>query len=189
MILFDEMEKAHPDVFNVMLQLLDDGRVTDSKGTTVNFRNSIVIFTSNIGSQDILSLAGDPEQNDEMKRRVTQAMRDTFRPEFLNRIDEFIIFNSLSKEQMKNIVALELKRMEKRLADRQISLDITSAAVGYIADIGYDPVFGARPLKRVIQREVETAIAKGKAFKTFFFLWKHFVFCGEDVKDFAVLCS
>lgn len=160
-ILFDEMEKAHPSVFNIMLQLLDDGRLTDSKGNTVNFRNSIVIFTSNIGSQSILSLGGDPDKNEEMRALVQQAMREAFRPEFLNRVDEFIIFNSLRKDQMKSIVGLELKRMEKRLAERNIKVDVTEAAKEWIAENGYDPVYGARPLKRAIQREVENPMAKG----------------------------
>jgi ATP-dependent Clp protease ATP-binding subunit ClpB len=138
------------------------GRLTDSKGTTVNFRNTIIIFTSNIGSQSILQLGGDPEKNEEMKSLVTQAMRETFRPEFLNRVDEFIIFNMLRKEQMKEIVGIELRRMEKRLADRQIKLEVTDEAMAYIAEVGYDPTYGARPLKRAIQKEVENNVAKGE---------------------------
>lgn len=139
------------------------GRLTDSKGTTVNFRNTIVIFTSNIGSQSILQYGGDPEKNEEMKAMVTQSMREAFRPEFLNRVDEFIIFNMLRKEQMKEIVSIELRRMEKRLADRQISLEVTDAAMAYIAEVGYDPTYGARPLKRAIQKEVENNVAKGES--------------------------
>lgn len=161
-LLFDEMEKAHPDVFNIMLQLLDDGRLTDSKGNAVNFRNTIVIFTSNIGSQDILDLTGDDaSQKEEMIRRVTQAMKDNFRPEFLNRIDEHVIFNSLGKKELRGIVKIEIKRLEKRLADRDISLALTPAALDFLADVGFDPVYGARPLKRTIQRELETVIARG----------------------------
>ena len=161
-ILFDEMEKAHPDVFNVMLQLLDDGRLTDSKGNTVNFRNTICIFTSNIGSQDILELDGSSEVDQElMKQRVTQAMKDHFRPEFLNRIDEYVIFNSLSKENLRNIVKLEAERLEKRLEERQITLSISDAALDFLAEVGFDPVYGARPLKRTLQRELETKIARG----------------------------
>ena len=158
-LLFDEMEKAHPDVFNVMLQLLDDGRLTDSKGTTVNFRNTICIFTSNIGSQDILSLRGeDPEL---MKERVTSAMRDAFKPEFLNRIDETVIFNSLSRDDLRHIVTLETRRLMKRLEEKAMTLELTDSALDYLSANGFDPVFGARPLKRLIQREVETRVARG----------------------------
>jgi len=162
-VLFDEMEKAHPDVFNIMLQLLDDGRVTDSKGNHVNFRNTIVIFTSNVGSQDILDLGGlsDPESQEIMKERVTNAMKDRFKPEFLNRLDEYVIFNSLSKKDLRGIVKLEVKRLEKRLADRKITMNLAESALDYLADIGFDPVYGARPLKRAIQRELETATARG----------------------------
>jgi len=162
-VLFDEMEKAHPDVFNIMLQLLDDGFLTDSKGTKINFRNTIVIFTSNVGSQDILDLGGaaDPESQALMKERVTSAMRDKFKPEFLNRLDEFVIFNSLDKNNLRGIVRLEVTRLEQRLADRQISMTLTDDALDYLTDIGFDPVYGARPLKRAIQRELETITAKG----------------------------
>jgi len=162
-LLFDEMEKAHPDVFNVMLQLLDDGRLTDSKGNKVNFRNTVVIFTSNIGSKDILDLGGSSEIGDQdvMKERVTQAMRDNFKPEFLNRIDEYVIFNSLTKSDLKRIVGLEVKRLEKRLEERSMRLALSESALDWLTDIGFDPVYGARPLKRVIQREVETNVARG----------------------------
>ena len=158
-ILFDEMEKAHPDVFNIMLQLLDEGRLTDSKGTTVNFRNTICIFTSNVGSQDIIDLQGqDPLI---MKQRVEDAMKEKFKPEFLNRIDEHVIFNSLNKESLREIVKLEANRLEKRLAERQITITLSEAALDFLADVGFDPVYGARPLKRTIQRELETVIARG----------------------------
>jgi len=162
-LLFDEMEKAHPDVFNVMLQLLDDGRLTDSKGNNVNFRNTIVIFTSNIGSKDILDLHGSSEIGDQeiMKQRVTQAMTENFKPEFLNRIDEYVIFNSLTKADLREIVQLEVKRLEKRLDERAMKLALSPAALDFLADVGFDPVYGARPLKRTIQREVETAVARG----------------------------
>jgi ATP-dependent Clp protease ATP-binding subunit ClpB len=162
-LLFDEIEKAHPDVFNVMLQLLDDGRLTDSKGTTVNFRNTICIFTSNIGSSDILDLGGSVEIGDQeiMKQRVTQAMQNHFKPEFLNRIDESVIFNGLSKKDLRKIVKLETKRLEKRLEERQIKLAMSDSSLDYLADIGFDPVYGARPLKRAIQRELETLVARG----------------------------
>jgi ATP-dependent Clp protease ATP-binding subunit ClpB len=160
-ILFDEVEKAHPDVFNVMLQLLDDGRLTDSKGNTVNFRNTICIFTSNIGSQDILDLNGSSEIGDQiiMKQRVMDAMKNHFKPEFLNRIDEQVIFNSLDKANLRGIVKLETKRLQRRLEDRQINLIVNDEALDFLADVGFDPVYGARPLKRTIQRELETVIA------------------------------
>jgi len=162
-LLFDEIEKAHPDVFNIMLQLLDDGRLTDSKGTTVNFRNTICIFTSNIGSQDILNLNGssDAAAQEEMKSRVTDAMRAHFKPEFLNRIDEHVVFNSLDKKALREIVKLEARRLEKRLEDKEIKLVLKDSALDYLADVGFDPVYGARPLKRTLQRELETVIARG----------------------------
>lgn len=157
-ILFDEIEKAHPDVFNIMLQILDDGRVTDAQGHTVDFKNSVIIMTSNVGSQYILDVAGDNEQ---MRSRVMEAMRGTFRPEFLNRIDEMIIFHGLSKAELRQIVQLQVKRLEKRLAERKMSLKLSESAIDFLAEIGYDPVYGARPLKRGIQRELETQMAKG----------------------------
>jgi len=159
-ILFDEIEKAHPDVFNVMLQILDDGRVTDAQGHTVDFKNSVIIMTSNIGSQYILDVAGDDTQYDEMRSRVMDAMRTSFRPEFLNRIDEVIIFHALQKFQLRHIVQLQTKRLEQRLADRKMSLKLSESSLDFLAEVGYDPVFGARPLKRAIQRELETQIAK-----------------------------
>jgi ATP-dependent Clp protease ATP-binding subunit ClpB len=159
-ILFDEIEKAHPDVFNVMLQILDDGRVTDAQGHTVDFKNSVIIMTSNVGSQYILDVAGDDSQYDEMRRRVMEAMRNSFRPEFLNRIDEIIIFHPLQKHELRHIVQLQVKRLEQRLADRKMSLKLSESALDFLAEVGYDPVFGARPLKRAIQRELETQIAK-----------------------------
>ena len=159
-ILFDEIEKAHPDVFNVMLQILDDGRVTDSQGRKVDFKNAIIIMTSNIGSQYILDLAGDDTQYEEMRSRVMEAMRSSFRPEFLNRIDEIIIFHSLNKSELREIVKLQVQRLEKRLADRKMSLKLSDSALDFLAEVGFDPVFGARPLKRAIQRELETQIAK-----------------------------
>jgi len=162
-ILFDEMEKAHPDVFNVMLQLLDDGRLTDSKGNQVNFRNTICIFTSNVGSQEILDLGGssDPASQQQMKSRVVQAMKEKFRPEFLNRIDEYVTFNSLNQQNLRGIVKIEAARLEKRLEERQIQLHLTEDALDFLAEVGFDPVYGARPLKRTLQRELETVIAKG----------------------------
>lgn len=160
-LLFDEMEKAHPDVFNVMLQLLDDGQVTDSKGTKVNFKNCIVIFTSNIGSQDIIDLGGADGDQSLMKQRVTDAMTAHFRPEFLNRIDENVIFNSLSKENLRGIVILEVKRLESRLAEKSMNMIASDEALDFLAEVGFDPVYGARPLKRTIQKELENNIALG----------------------------
>jgi ATP-dependent Clp protease ATP-binding subunit ClpB len=159
-ILFDEIEKAHPDVFNLMLQVLDDGRLTDSQGRTVDFTNTIIIMTSNIGSQYILDVSGDDNQYQEMRSRVMAAMRDSFRPEFLNRIDEIIIFHALVKEQLRHIVQIQIKGLEQRLDDQKLALKISDAGLDYLADLGYDPVYGARPLKRAISRYLETAIAK-----------------------------
>ncbi len=159
-ILFDEIEKAHPDVFNILLQILDDGRVTDSQGRTVDFKNSIIIMTSNVGSQFILDIAGDDSKYEEMRERVMESMRSSFRPEFLNRIDEMVIFHSLRRDQLRRIVKLQVKRLEQRLTDRRMTLKIADAALDFIAEVGYDPVYGARPLKRIIQRQLETQIAK-----------------------------
>jgi ATP-dependent Clp protease ATP-binding subunit ClpB len=159
-VLFDEIEKAHPDVFNIMLQILDDGRVTDAQGHTVDFKNAIIIMTSNIGSQYILDVAGDDSRYDEMRRRVMEAMRNSFRPEFLNRIDEIIIFHALQRGELRQIVQLQVARLAQRLSDRKMSLKLSDAALDFLAEVGYDPVFGARPLKRAIQRELETQIAK-----------------------------
>jgi ATP-dependent Clp protease ATP-binding subunit ClpB len=159
-VLFDEIEKAHPDVFNILLQVLDDGRITDSQGRTVDFTNTIIIMTSNIGSQYILDIAGDDSKYDEMTARVTDALRSSFRPEFLNRIDEIIIFHALKKSQLRDIVKIQTKRLEQRLAERKLALKLSDAALDFLADVGYDPTYGARPLKRAIQREVETQIAK-----------------------------
>ncbi|MEH2106935.1 ATP-dependent chaperone ClpB [Nostoc sp.] len=159
-ILFDEIEKAHPDVFNIFLQILDDGRVTDAQGHKVDFKNAIIIMTSNIGSQYILDVAGDNNHYDEMRRRVMEAMRNSFRPEFLNRIDEIIIFHGLDKKELRHIVLLQVERLRQRLSDRKISLKLSDSALDFLAEVGYDPVYGARPLKRAIQRELETQIAK-----------------------------
>jgi ATP-dependent Clp protease ATP-binding subunit ClpB len=137
--------------------------LTDSKGTTVNFRNTICIFTSNVGSQDILDLGdrNDIDAQAEVKVRVTNAMKEKFKPEFLNRVDEFVIFNRLSKGNLRNIVVLEARRLQNRLAERQMKLNLTDEALDFLADVGFDPVYGARPLKRTIQRELETVVAKG----------------------------
>jgi ATP-dependent Clp protease ATP-binding subunit ClpB len=166
-ILFDEVEKAHPDVFNVMLQILDDGRVTDGQGRTVDFTNTVLILTSNIGSQSILDLAGDPGRHSEMEALVNGALRGHFRPEFLNRLDETIIFHSLKQEELREIVELQVQRLAKRLDDKKIALVLNADALDWIAAVGYDPVYGARPLKRAIQRELETPIAKSILAGTF----------------------
>jgi len=153
-VLFDEIEKAHPEVFNTLLQILDDGRLTDGHGRTVNFRNTVIIMTSNIGSHWIKELG--PEA---AKDRVLQELDRHFRPEFLNRIDEIIIFRPLTKEHLVQIVDIQLRRLQKLLDARQIELKLTDAAKRYLAEKGYDPVFGARPLKRTIQREVQDPLA------------------------------
>jgi ATP-dependent Clp protease ATP-binding subunit ClpB len=158
-VLLDEVEKAHPDVFNILLQVLDDGRITDSQGRTVDFRNTIIVMTSNIGSEHILSVAGDDSQYEEMQKRVTDALRGHFRPEFVNRVDDIIIFHTLSRAELRKIVVIQLKRIERLLADQKIKLELSSKAQDYLADVGYDPVYGARPLKRAIQRQLENAIA------------------------------
>jgi len=160
-ILFDEVEKAHPDVFNILLQMLDDGRVTDSQGRTVDFKNTIAIMTSNIGSQFILEAAGDDSRYEEMRSNVMTTLRAQFRPEFLNRIDETIVFHSLDKSELRQIIGLQVARLEQRLTDKKMSLKLSDSAIDFIAEVGYDPTFGARPVKRAIQRELETALAKG----------------------------
>ncbi|KAL4458733.1 hypothetical protein ABPG75_013598 [Micractinium tetrahymenae] len=159
-ILFDEVEKAHGDVFNILLQILDDGRVTDAQGRVVNFKNTVIILTSNIGSATILESMASGDF-DAMKNQVTQQVRMHFRPEFINRIDEFIVFQGLRREQIKNIVTLQAKRVEKRLAEKKMKMEMDNSAVEYLAQRGCDPAFGARPVKRVVQQELETALAKG----------------------------
>ena len=156
-VLLDEIEKAHPEVFNVLLQLLDDGRLTDGHGRTVSFRNTVVIMTSNVGSQWIKELGGRDEQ--EMRRRVMEALNQQFRPEFLNRIDEVVIFNSLGMEQLVQIVDIQLKHLQELLEERKVELELTEKAKRLLAEEGYDPVFGARPLKRVIQRRIQDPLA------------------------------
>lgn len=161
-VLFDEIEKAHADVFNVLLQILDDGRLTDGQGRTVNFKNTIVIMTSNIGSHRILQYKGSyiGEVYDRMKETVLDEMRSHFRPEFLNRVDEIIVFHALSEEHLKDIVVIQLKRLHDRLAERHITLELTDAAKTHLVRVGYDPVYGARPLKRAIQKEVENVLGR-----------------------------
>ncbi|MDP5337053.1 MAG: ATP-dependent chaperone ClpB [Nodularia sp. (in: cyanobacteria)] len=158
-VLFDEVEKAHPDVFNILLQVLDDGRITDSQGRAVDFRNTVIVMTSNIGSEYILDVSGDDTKYDMMQTRVTDSLRSHFRPEFLNRVDDIIIFHALSRTEMRHIIRIQLKRVEKLLRDQKISFEISAAACDYLVEAGYDPVYGARPLKRAIQREVENPLA------------------------------
>jgi ATP-dependent Clp protease ATP-binding subunit ClpB len=153
------VEKAHPDVFNILLQVLDDGRITDSQGHRVDFRNTVVIMTSNLGSDHILELAGDDDRYDEMRVQVLKALQKQFRPEFLNRVDDLILFHSLRKSELRKIVALQIRRVQRRLADQTIGLEIADPAIDFIAESGYDPVYGARPLKRAIQRLLENPIA------------------------------
>jgi len=159
-ILFDEIEKAHPDVFHIMLQILDDGRLTDSQGRVVDFKNTIIIMTSNVGSDLILDISGDDSRYDEMRNRVMAAMRENFRPEFLNRIDEIIIFHALQKEQLRQIVKLQTHYLEERLSEQKLSLKLSQEALDLLAEVGYDPVYGARPLRRAVQRYLETPIAQ-----------------------------
>jgi ATP-dependent Clp protease ATP-binding subunit ClpB len=155
-LLLDEIEKAHPDVFNTLLQLLDDGRLTDGQGRTVDFRNTIVVMTSNIGSGYFFDGALSPEQQ---RERVLDAMRQTFRPEFLNRVDETIVFHPLGKDEIAGIVDIQIRLLQQRLADRKLTVTLTTSAREYLAVKGYDPTYGARPLKRLIQREVQDVLA------------------------------
>ena len=158
-ILFDEIEKAHPDVFNVLLQVLDDGRLTDGQGRTVDFKNTLIIMTSNLGSEYLVNLTEDQDVG-LVRDDVMNVVRASFRPEFLNRVDEVILFHRLKKSDMGRIVAIQLKRLEDLLADRKIVLKLDEASLQWLADKGYDPAYGARPLKRVIQREVQDPLAE-----------------------------
>jgi ATP-dependent Clp protease ATP-binding subunit ClpB len=157
-VLFDEIEKAHPDVFNVLLQVLDDGRLTDGQGRTVDFRNTLIILTSNLGSE-VLAHQAEGESVDAVREQVMDVVRGAFRPEFLNRLDETLLFHRLSREHMTGIVDIQLDRLRAMLADRKIALELDEAALTWLADAGYDPVYGARPLKRVIQRSLQNALA------------------------------
>ena len=160
-VLFDEVEKAHPDVFNVLLQVLDDGRITDSQGRTVDFKNTILILTSNLGSDIILDgIGADGDISKDAREKVSALLKRSFRPEFLNRLDEIVFYKPLTRENIKGIVDLLVADLAKRLADRQIKLNVTPAAKDYIISNGYDPIYGARPLKRFIQSKVETLVAK-----------------------------
>jgi ATP-dependent Clp protease ATP-binding subunit ClpB len=158
-VLLDEVEKAHPDVFNILLQVLDDGRITDSQGRTVDFRNSVIVMTSNIGSEHILDVAGDDRKYDQMQTKVLEALRSHFRPEFLNRVDDIILFHTLKRSELRQIVAIQIKRVMNLLADQKISLELSATALDFLAEAGYDPVYGARPLKRAIQKQIENPLA------------------------------
>jgi len=160
-VLLDEIEKAHPDVFNVLLQVLDDGRLTDGQGRTVNFKNTVIIMTSNIGSHLILEMRDADERSyQRMREQVLEALRRQFRPEFLNRVDEIVVFRALTEAELAKIVDIQLEGLRRRLGERRITIEISEEARAHLARIGYDPIFGARPLKRVIQREVETPVAR-----------------------------
>jgi ATP-dependent Clp protease ATP-binding subunit ClpB len=159
-ILFDEIEKAHPDVFNVLLQILDDGRATDSKGRTVSFKNTVIIMTSNIASDYLIEGIRDGEIPPAVVQQVEQALRQQFRPEFLNRIDDTIIFKPLSQKEIKQIVLLLISELRKRMAEQNLGLELTDAAADFIARTAYDPIYGARPLKRFIQRQLETKVGR-----------------------------
>lgn len=160
-VLFDEVEKAHPDVFNVLLQVLDDGRITDSQGRTVDFKNTILIMTSNIGSSYLLEGIDDQGNiSEESQKMVMDDLRAHFRPEFLNRLDETILFKPLTKGDIYHIIDLLVADVNKRLADREISISLTEAAKNYVVEGGYDPTYGARPLKRYLQKNVETMAAR-----------------------------
>ena len=172
MILFDEVEKAHPEVFNALLQILDDGRLTDGHGRTVDFRNTVVIMTSNVGTAGLSLNAGplgfrpgsgsgsSESRHDDLRTRILDALKQTFRPEFLNRIDEIIVFKRLEREQLRAVVEKMLRELRGRLEERQISLELSDGAKDWLLERGYDEVYGARPLRRLIQREVENVLAR-----------------------------
>ena len=159
-VLFDEVEKAHPDVFNVLLQVLDDGRITDGQGRTVDFKNTILIMTSNLGSEFILEGIEGDDISRQAREQVDRLLKSHFRPEFLNRIDETIMFQPLRREQIGRIVLLLLQGLNRRLADRRLTVSLTENALNTVVDRGYDPAFGARPLKRYLQSHVETMVAR-----------------------------
>ncbi len=159
-ILFDEIEKAHPDVFNTLLQVLDDGRLTDGQGRTVNFNNTLIVMTSNLGAHALANDTSETEVSDEARNSVMTAIQGHFRPEFLNRIDEVVFFKRLGRAEIDSIVGVQLKRLDTLLAGRRITIDMDEAARKWLADKGYDPVYGARPLKRAIQKEVQDPLAR-----------------------------
>ncbi len=188
-VLFDEIEKAHPDVFNILLQVLDDGRITDSKGKTVSFCNTVIVMTSNIASDQIITTLLNPDrdntQTNDLREQVTNTLRLHFRPEFINRIDELTIFEPLKKTELRQIVTIQIHQIERMLADQKIKIQLTSAAQDYLADVGYDPIYGARPLKRAIQRELQNPIATKILETTFGEGDTIFVDCVERVLTFG----
>jgi ATP-dependent Clp protease ATP-binding subunit ClpB len=157
-ILLDEVEKAHPDVFNILLQVLDDGRLTDGQGRTVDFRNTVIVMTSNLGSARIQERAGEGYES--MKAAVMEIVGQHFRPEFINRVDEMVVFHPLAREQIKAIAGIQLRQLEQRLKAVGLSLEISEAALEYLGNTGFDPVYGARPLKRAIQQQLENPLAQ-----------------------------
>jgi len=160
-VLFDEIEKAHPDVFNVLLQILDDGRITDSHGRTVDFKNTVIIMTSNIGSPSLLDgVTADGTLREGAREQVLHELRGAFRPEFLNRVDDIVIFKPLTRREIEQVVDLQVAELRKRLLERDLGLVLTDAARTYVANAAYDPVYGARPLKRYLQHQLETRIAR-----------------------------
>ena len=183
-VLLDEVEKAHKDVFNILLQVLDDGRITDSQGRVVDFRNAIIVMTSNIGSENILSVKGDDRDYEEIYKQVNKALRGHFRPEFLNRIDDLIIFHGLKKEELKEIVSIQIQGIQRLLSEQKIAIELTPAAQDRIVTIGYDPAYGARPLKRAIRREIQNPIATMILENTFTAGDKILVDCVDDKLTF-----
>lgn len=157
-ILLDEVEKAHPDVFNVLLQVLDDGRMTDGQGRTVDFKNTVIVMTSNLGSQEIQAMQGEP--HDKVKDAVMQEVKQHFRPEFINRIDEIVVFNALDTKAIRAIAKIQIDKLAKRVAAQDVVLDVTDAALDEIAKVGFDPLYGARPLKRAVQEHIENEVAR-----------------------------
>ncbi len=188
-VLFDEVEKAHPDIFNILLQVLDDGRITDSKGKTVDFCNTVIVMTSNIGSEQIMSTllnpSHNPNQKQELQEQVTTALRSHFRPEFINRVDELTIFEPLKKTELRQIVTIQIRHIERMLSEQKIQIQLSPAAQDYLADVGYDPIYGARPLKRAIKRELQNPIATKILENTFGEGDTIYVDCLERVLTFA----
>ncbi len=158
LLLLDEIEKAHPDVFNILLQVFDDGRLTDGHGRTVDFRNTVIVMTSNLGSEQIQKMAATSNY-DEMRETVLEVVSSHFRPEFINRIDDLVVFHNLQRDQIKDIAKIQVLHVHERLREQDIELEVTEAAMELIANTGFDPVYGARPLKRAIQTQLETPLA------------------------------
>ena len=159
LLLLDEVEKAHPDVFNILLQVLEDGRLTDGQGRTVDFRNTVIVMTSNLGSHLIQEMAGNDDY-EAMKSAVMEVVGTHFRPEFINRVDESVVFHPLREEQIRGIAAIQLRDLQDRLAERELELKVSDAFLDRLVTVGFDPVYGARPLKRAIQRELENPLAQ-----------------------------